>query len=199
MNNMEAKAEEISSFLENLFITITKDERFRNIYSDVGTLEDKLGRYRTNFLANWDEYKRIKDDFHFDQELYRNRFKTADINLRNAIQLIDKFTITEILPALKNTLKQIQHDVSDGKREIPNTASLEHDIPSIEEDKKGISLPASKAGDEPKSAFVSKVSRLNNWIDEASTVGKTIEKVENFYSKYGKYIVKGFKYLLLIL
>lgn len=199
MNNIEKRAEEISLFLDNFFTTIIKDEKFRKIYSDVGTLEDKLANFRANFSANRDEYKNTKDVFGFDEDLYRNKFKMAGINLRKAIQQIDKFTIEEVLPALKNTSKKIQSDVFIGKIEIQETASLEHDIPSIEEDKKGISQPTDKAGDEPKSAFDSKVNRLNDWIDKASEIGKTVEKGESFYSKYGKYIVKGFKYLITLI
>ncbi len=182
MDNIEARAEDISLFLEDLFTTIIKDERFRNIYSDVGTLEDKLGRYRTLFLSNKDEYKRVKDNFVFDEDLYRNTFKKADINLRNAIQQIDKFTTKEVLPALQRTSQNIRHDFSTGKIEIQKTASLEHDIPSVEEDKKGISQPTGKAGDDPKSAFDSKIYRLNGWIDKASEVGETVEKIDYVFS-----------------
>lgn len=194
--NIEARAEEISKFLGDLFTSIIQDAKFEKVYSDVGTLEDKIGRFKVNFDSNYDEYIRCKDQFDFDKEAYRGQFKRADGNLRMGINKIDILTVQEILPALKSASKKIQENVSNGEIKIDDNAPLEHDIPSVEEDGKGIKEPKGKAGDEPKSAFSSKVDRLNEWIDKASEMGETVGKVKNFYSKYGKYVVKGFKYLI---
>lgn len=194
--NIEAKAAEMSDFLEDLFTNIIGNDRLKDLYSDVGTLEDKINDYKTIFDKNWSDYKILKPKAKMKPNVFKDKFDAADIDLRNSVQEMEMLCFKEVFPALKKTSKKIQEDVSNGKIKIIDNASLEHDIPSIEEDTKEITEPMGKAGDEPKSAFNSKVNRLNDWIDKASTMDDTVKKVENFYSKYGKYIVKGFKYLI---
>lgn len=189
--NIKQKAEQLREFLRDLNTEIINNSSLAKVYSDVSTLEGKLGMYKTIFEKNFSDYRRLEPLFNMKPNVYKDDFDRADIDLRNTVQEIEKILIREVFPNLKGALKGIEEKVESGEIKIEENMSLKHDIPPINEENVEESSVLKEAGKETKSAFKSKIKRIGEWIDRTVEFGEKIEKAENFYSKYGKYIVKG--------
>jgi len=159
--SLEEKAKKTKELVEDLFMFVITNKVFDETYIKFGTVRDEVKSKLAQFDQKIGQLELAKKKVNENEGVnyYQEQLILTEKGLSAMLVNWNELYLTKILPLLKTKVEHLNELVSSNMIQVNNSSSLNHDLPSNFDSKTLEEKFSDKAGDDAKSAFISKANR----------------------------------------